>query len=153
MPKKGSRPITVDGADFRWQVRRKATRHQRNGRGPLTFSVEFAEEPGQLLVVSLPFPRPDNDFGDRTLPIRPVIVAGCVRRAVEQGWNPGQPGSAFNLTITEADLPLLLNEPPRHLIPFLWGMIPEGGDITDLPRCTEIWSRRTTNITPPSSDP
>jgi len=90
-------------------------------------------------VVSLPCARPDNRLGARTIVVRPVLVAGCIRRAVEQGWNSGQPGSAFTLTDTEDDLAVLQGEPPQYLIPFLWGMIPEGGGIEDLPRCTQIW--------------
>ncbi|MGI5486046.1 hypothetical protein [Microtetraspora malaysiensis] len=140
IPKKGSRPISVDGTAFRWRVRRKATHSQDNTWSPLTVAVERSEEPGRVLVVSLPCARPDNSLGERTIAVRPALVAGCIRRAVEQGWNPGQPGSAFTLTVTEDELAVLLGEPPQYLIPFLWGMIPEGGSIKDLPRCTEIWS-------------
>ncbi|MDP4507143.1 hypothetical protein [Nonomuraea turcica] len=99
------------------------------------------EEPAGVLVVSLPCARPDNWSGERTIVVRPILVNGCIRRAVEQGWNPAQPGTAFTLTITEDDLAVLLGEPPQYLIPFLRGMIPEGGGIEDLPRCTQIWSR------------
>ncbi|WP_433512465.1 hypothetical protein ACQP2T_53480 [Nonomuraea sp. CA-143628] len=141
MPKKGSRLITVGGTAFRWRVRHKPTHRQGDNRPPLTFTVERAEEPGNVLVVSLPCARPDNWHGERTIVVRPVLVAGCVERALEQGWNSGQRGSPFTLTVTEDELPGLLGEPPRYLIPFLWGMIPEGGGIEDLPRCTQIWSR------------
>ncbi|MEV7013156.1 hypothetical protein [Streptosporangium sp. NPDC051022] len=108
---------------------------------PSSFVVERAGEPGPVLVVSLPCARPDNPLGERTIAVRPALVAGCVRRALEHGWNPGQPGSAFTLTVTEDELAVLLGEPPQYLIPFLWGMIPEGGGIKDLPRCAQIWSR------------
>ncbi|WP_197048702.1 hypothetical protein [Streptosporangium roseum] len=141
MPRRGSRPISVDGTAFRWRIRPRPTYCQGNGWSPLTVTVERAEEPGRVLVVSLPCARPDNWLGERTIAVRPALVAGCVRRALEQGWNPGQPGSAFTLTVTEDELAVLLGEPPQYLIPFLWGMIPEGGSIRDLPRCTEIWSR------------
>ncbi|MFC4011598.1 hypothetical protein ACFOY2_30510 [Nonomuraea purpurea] len=141
IPKKGSRPITVDGTVYRWRVRHKPIRGQGNSWDPLTFAVERAEEPGGVLVVSLPCARPDNWRGQRTIPVRPVLVAGCIRRAVEQGWNQSRPGSPFALTIAEDELATLLGEPPQYLIPFLWGMIPEGGGIEDLPRCTQIWSR------------
>ncbi|MFF3664319.1 hypothetical protein [Microtetraspora malaysiensis] len=141
IPKKGSRPISVDGTAFRWRVRHKATHPQGNAWNPLTLAVERAEDPGRVLIVSLPCARPDNSLGERTIAVRPALVAGCIRRAVEQGWNPGQPGSAFALTVTEDELAVLLGEPPQYLVPFLWGVIPEGGSIEDLPRCTEIWSR------------
>ncbi|WP_063791945.1 hypothetical protein [Nonomuraea pusilla] len=141
MPKKGSRLITVDGGVFRWRVGHRPARGGDSGPGPLTFAVERAEDPAGVLVVSLPCARPDNWAGERTIVIRPVLVAGCVRRALEEGWDPGRPGSAFTLTVTEDELATLLGEPPQYLIPFLWGMIPEGGGIRDLPRCTQIWSR------------
>jgi hypothetical protein len=137
MPKKGSRPIAVDGTVYRWQVRHKPTYSQ----APLTFAVERAEDPVSVLVVTLPCARPDNWLGERTIAIRPVLVSGCIRRAIEQGWDSGQTGSGFTLTITEDDLAVLLGEPPQYLIPFLWGMIPEGGGIEDLPRGVQIWSR------------
>lgn len=140
MPKKGSRLITVDGTVFRWRVSHRPTYSQGNGWSPLSFAVERAEEPGGVLVVSLPCARPDNWLGERTISIRPVLVIGCIRRAVEQGWNSGN-RARFTLTVTEEDLTVLLGEPPQYLIPFLWGMIPEGGGIADLPRCTQIWSR------------
>ncbi|ACZ86585.1 hypothetical protein [Streptosporangium roseum] len=153
MPRKGSRPINVDGTAFRWRIRRRPTHRQGDGWSPLTVTVERPEEPGRVLVVSLPFARPDNPLGERTTAVRPVLVAGCIRRALDQGWNPGQPGSAFTLTITEDELTALLGEPPQYLIPFLWGMIPEGGGIEDLPRCTEIWSRDRQNTGRAPSDP
>lgn len=140
MPKKGSRRTTVDGTGYRWRVRHKPTYCQGNGWTPLRFAVERADEPEGVLVVSLPCARPDNWLGERTITIRPVLVAGCIRRALEQGWNPGQQGSGFTLTVTEDELTELLGEPPQYLIPFLWGMIPEGGGIKDLPRATQIWS-------------
>lgn len=141
MPKKGSRLITVDGTAYRWRVRHKPTRGQGDTWSPLSFTAERAEEPGSVLVVSLPCARPDNSLGKRTITVRPVLVGGCIRRAVEQGWNSGQPGASFSLTVTEEDLTVLLGDPPQYMIPFLWGMIPEGGGIEDLPRCTQIWSR------------
>lgn len=114
IPKKGSRLITVDGTVFRWRVRHKPTYCQGMAWAPLSFAAERAEEPGAVLVVSLPRARPDNWLAERTIAIRPALVVGCIRRAVEQGWNSGQPGSGFTLTVTEDELPLLLGEPPQE---------------------------------------
>ncbi|GAA3082256.1 hypothetical protein [Streptosporangium carneum] len=153
MPRKGSRSITVDGTAFRWRIRHRSTRRRGDGWSPLTVTVERTEEPGRVLMVSFPFARPDNPLGERTIAVCPTLVAGCVRRALEAGWTPGQQGSAFPLTVTEDELTVLLGEPPHYLIPFLWGMIPEGGDIEDLPRCVEIWSRDKQNTSQTPSDP
>lgn len=117
MPRKGSRLISVDGTAFHWRIRHRLTYCQGNGWSPLTVTVERAEEPGRVLVVSLPCARPDNWLGERTIAVRPALVAGCIRRAIEQGWNPGQPGSAFILTVTEDEPAVLLGEPPQYLIP------------------------------------
>ncbi|MFG1948683.1 hypothetical protein [Nonomuraea sp. NPDC048826] len=132
MPEKGSRLITVDGAVYRWRVRRKPASGPDGGQAPLTFAVERAEESRGVLVVVLPCARPDNWKGERTIVVRPVLVAGCIRRALDRGWNPGQRGPAFTLTVAEDDLPVILGESPEYLVPFLWGMIPEGGGIRDL---------------------
>ncbi|MDP9866571.1 MULTISPECIES: hypothetical protein [Streptosporangium] len=153
MPRKGSRPITVDGTAFRWRIGHRPTYSQGNGWTPLTVAVERAEAPGRVLVVSLPCARPDNWDGERTIAVRPVLVAGCIRRALEQGWDPGQRGPAFALAVTENELAVLLGGPPQYLIPFLWGMIPEGGGIEDLPRCTEIWSRDRQDTSRPPARP
>lgn len=139
MPKKSSRLVTVDDTVYRWRVSHKPS-HQDDTWSPLTFAVERAEEPRSVLVVSLPCARPDNWRGQRTIAIRPILVSRCIRRAVEQGWNP-ENQARLTLTIAEDELTALLGEPPQYLIPFLWGMIPEGGGIEDLPRCTQIWSR------------
>lgn len=136
MPKKGSRLITVDGATFRWRVGHTPTRNSR-GRNwnPLSFTAERAEDPAGVLVVTLPCARPDNSVGERTIALRPALVAACIRQALRQGWTRD---SSLTLTITEDELIAHLGEPPQYLIPFLWGMIPEGGTIKDLPRATQI---------------
>lgn len=141
MPGKSARFIIVDGVGYRWRVRSKPSRRRDDGRTPLRFTVERAGEPGSVLVVTLPCARPDNWRGERTITIRPALVGACVRRAVERGWRAGHPGPAFPFDVAEDDLATLLGEPPQYLVPFLWGMIPEGGDIRDLPRCTQIRSR------------
>ncbi|GAA3312820.1 hypothetical protein GCM10020219_023530 [Nonomuraea dietziae] len=50
----------MDGTTFRWRVRRKPTYCLANSWGPLTFAVELAEAPAPVLLVSLPYPRPDG---------------------------------------------------------------------------------------------
>ncbi|WP_193318966.1 hypothetical protein [Nonomuraea phyllanthi] len=141
MPKKGTRLITVDGTAYRWRVSHRPGHTGGDDLHPLTFAVERAEEPAGVLVVSLPCARADNRHGRRTIVVRPLLVAGCVRRAVEHGWNPAREGPAFTFAISEEDLTEVLGEPPRYLIPFLWGMIPEGGGVEDLPRAVQIRGR------------
>jgi hypothetical protein len=116
MPKKGSRLITVYGTVYRWRVSHRPAYSQDDSRSTLTFAVKRAEGPGGVLVVSLPCARPDNWRGERTIAIRPILVSGCIRRAVEQGWSSGN-RTRFTLTVTEDDLAVLLGEPPQYLIP------------------------------------
>ncbi|MEU5860377.1 LysR family substrate-binding domain-containing protein [Nonomuraea sp. NPDC047529] len=63
-----------------------------------------------------PYARPDNWLGERAIAIRPALVVECIRRAVEQGWNSGQPGTGFALTVTKDELATVLGEPPQHPI-------------------------------------
>lgn len=60
IPKKGSRLITVDGVVYRWRIRHKPTYCQDDGWGPMTFAVQLADSPAAVLLVSLPFHRPDS---------------------------------------------------------------------------------------------
>ncbi|MET9068927.1 hypothetical protein ACWDR1_33020 [Streptosporangium sandarakinum] len=139
MPKKGSRLITVADVVFRWRIRRRPTYCEGNGWTPLSFSVEHAARPAGVLKVTLPCARPDNSLGERAIAVRPALVGSTIRRALDRGWAPDRKGRHFSLDITEDELTDLLGEPPSYVIPFLWGMIPLGGGIEDLPRARQIW--------------
>jgi hypothetical protein len=101
LARKGSRRIIVDGVEFRWVVRRKPTYNQGNAWSPLIFVVERAKGPGAILVVSLPYARPDNWLGRPSGPVHPVMVASSVRLALAGGWQPARPGPAFTLKLAE----------------------------------------------------
>ncbi|SDZ11915.1 hypothetical protein SAMN05444365_105406 [Micromonospora pattaloongensis] len=94
LPRKGSRPITVDGVDYRWMVRRRASA----GPAPLSFVVEHADDPGALLVVSLPWAHPRPGQGRPGEVVRPGIVASAITTARDRGWHPDQPGPPFPLS-------------------------------------------------------
>ncbi|MEV1286249.1 hypothetical protein [Micromonospora sp. NPDC049679] len=97
LPRKGSRPITVDGVDYRWMVRRRPTVHP----APLSFVVERADEPGALLVVSLPWAHPRPGQGLPAEVVRPGIVASAITTALGRGWRPAQPGPPLTMTWDE----------------------------------------------------
>lgn len=82
LARKGSRPITIDGTDYRWAVRPKPAYSQGLG-STMTFAVE---RPGATLVVDTGRPRPDNWLGLPTEPIRPAEVAEAVRAALARGF-------------------------------------------------------------------
>ncbi|WP_432926673.1 hypothetical protein ACQPZZ_36580 [Microbispora sp. CA-135349] len=117
IPRKGSRLITVDGVAYRWRIRRKPAYGQAI-EGALTFAIELAEGPGRVLLVSLPFSRPDAWVGERTMAVRPALVAAVVRMALGQGWDPCRAGRAFDLDVTEDDLAAMLGGPPVYEVPF-----------------------------------
>ncbi|MEU8280290.1 hypothetical protein ACFYOK_20680 [Microbispora bryophytorum] len=117
IPRKGSRPITVDGVAYRWRIRHKPTYHQGNGWSPLTFAVQSAEGPGRVLLVSLPFLRPDAWLGERTMAVRPALVAAVIRVALQHGWDPRQAGLAVDLGVTEDDLAEMRGGSPVYAVP------------------------------------
>ncbi|GAA4188623.1 hypothetical protein GCM10022252_24200 [Streptosporangium oxazolinicum] len=112
IPKKGSRLISVDGTAYRWRIRHKPTYSQGNSWGPLTYAVELADRRGRVLLVELPCSRPDAWLGERTMTVRPTLVAATIRRALERGWDPSQAGSAFPLNLTEDELSDVMNSHP-----------------------------------------
>lgn len=98
----GSRPIVVDGIEYRWHVRRRPSYCQGIG-SPLTFAVEVPDAHGAVLVVRTDAARPDNWIGSPSAVIRPAQVAACIRAALRGGWRPAQPGSAFLADVALAE--------------------------------------------------
>jgi hypothetical protein len=98
MPKTGSRRIVVDGATYRWRIRRKLPTLLVDYGGPLVFSAELIGAKGSALVVSLPQVRGlvlgDLYDYDRT-PATPGQVATAIRDAIAAGWRPSIPGKPF----------------------------------------------------------
>ena len=99
IPRKGSRLITVDGAVYRWKVRHKPTYSQGLGWGLLTFAVEHADAPGQVLSVETRSPRLDNWLDLLGKPVTPLIVEQSVRTALTAGWEPNRSGGVFRLAL------------------------------------------------------
>ena len=102
LAKRGSRRIVVDGLVFRWLVRRRPTYCQALGWSPLTFVVELLDGSGALLVVALAGAHPANWLGLPSSGVSPATVAAGIQQALAAGWQPGLPGAAFALTLTEA---------------------------------------------------
>lgn len=96
--KKGSREIIVDGRRFRWLVRRKPSYCQALGESSLSFAVELADRPAQVLYVLLDAARPDAWLNAEPVTVSPGKVADIIRRAILDGWKPDTAGSAFVTT-------------------------------------------------------
>ena len=112
IPKTGSRPITVDGNDYRWLVRRKPTYSQANGWTPMTVAVSSTVPKGSSLVATLATNRPDTWVDTENKAITPGDVASLIRLAIARGWNPATPGSPFQLEVPPQTL-LLPAVPPN----------------------------------------
>ena len=98
VPRNGSRLITVDGTVYRWLVRRKSTFAQELGT-PLTFAVEAADSPGQVLSVVTRSARSDNVLLEPFTPVTPRTVERAVRLALAEGWKPDRNGGRFRLAL------------------------------------------------------
>ncbi|MFE5860224.1 hypothetical protein ACFQ77_06640 [Streptomyces virginiae] len=97
--KKGPRPITVDGIEYRWRIRRKPSYMQGLCWTPPTYAVEAASgsQPGTTLIFTSGQAHPSTWVGVETGPLRPAHVAASIREARDQGWDPTRVGSPFPL--------------------------------------------------------
>lgn len=92
IPRKNSRGIVVDGASYRWVVRRRPTYSQYLD-APMTWAVSSGE--GAVLAVTSAYARPDSAYGWPSGVVTPGRVAGVIRAALAAGWKPGKAGPAF----------------------------------------------------------
>ena len=103
LAQKGSRKLVVDGIAYRWSVRRKPTYCQEMGWGPMTFAVTGVPGGFCLLHVQTSAMRPDSismpGASDKAVAITPALVTRSIRLALQQGWQPYKPGSAFELSL------------------------------------------------------
>jgi hypothetical protein len=99
IPRKGSRLITVDGTVYRWAVRHKPTYVQGLNWVPLTFAVEDADAPGQVLSVATRSTRLDNWLNLPGTPVTPRVVEQSIRAALAAGWEPDRTDGAFKLAL------------------------------------------------------
>jgi hypothetical protein len=109
---KGSRLITVNGAVYRWQLRRRPDCYGI----PLAFAVELAGTPGSVLVAVIrDVDHPRSLISRSSLIVRPALVAAVIQAALGQGWQPGSPGVPFRLSLASEDLP---DEVKTEMVPF-----------------------------------
>ncbi|WP_430791726.1 hypothetical protein [Actinoplanes sp. G11-F43] len=82
----------------------------------MTFAVELAEMPGQVLSVRTALPRPDNWLGLRSEPITPRMVEQAIRAARLAGWEPHKSGNAFKFSF-RTERPDRAARPARRPMP------------------------------------
>ena len=103
---KGCRSLIVNGIAYRWSVRRKPTYCQEMGWSNLSFAVEATSGGLCTLHVLTQATRADSvavsagELGySPSMAVTPVLVAHSIRLALQQGWQPQQRGSAFELRL------------------------------------------------------
>ena len=95
--KTGSRPIEVDGVNYRWRIRHRHTTAVQDYGGPMVFAAQRVGVKGSVLVATLAMNR-DPYWGDiHQESVTPRIVAECIRKAIAEGWAPSSPGKPFQL--------------------------------------------------------
>lgn len=97
-PRRGQRPLVVDGVAYEWRIRKRPTYTQAVHSTPMVIAIQArAEGPRQVLVVNLIVSRPDNWIATHQTGITPAMVCDIVRRALDAGWSPLGGGPAFRL--------------------------------------------------------
>jgi len=98
LPSKGSRKVTVRDLEYRWHVRKKPTYGQAIGQTSWRVAIErSATESGSTLIVNLGLRRPDNWIAPHQTGLHPRHVRAMIEQALDAGWDPGTPGSAFEI--------------------------------------------------------
>ncbi len=100
IPKKGSRKITVDGENFIWLIRRKATYGQTDFGVGLNVAVEHAEESGSKLIILTDKPHPKDWATIQVKPVIPSEVASWISQAIIAGWEPKKSGKPFEFVVS-----------------------------------------------------
>jgi len=98
IPKKGSRKITVEEVNYRWAITRKPPRSQDLDNANVSAAVELAENPRSVLSISFSGVGYDKWIGIAPKPVTPKHIETCIKRALNEGWQPNKNGSAFTKT-------------------------------------------------------
>ncbi len=107
LPKKNSRAIVVDAVHFRYIVSRSGTCDE--GLFSLNLTVQIASGRGCMLKAHGILTRdswldfPEIESSDKYVVVKPGHVAAVIRLARTSGWDPGEVGMPFLLTMTAAE--------------------------------------------------
>jgi len=95
LPSRGKRTITVDGIDYHWLIRSRATYSQECESGNMLAAVEQADSKGATLSVIFPWVRYEGICEFDTRSVTPVMIEKCIREALNEGWRPNICGSRY----------------------------------------------------------
>ncbi|WP_445355572.1 hypothetical protein ACJJI5_03955 [Microbulbifer sp. EKSA008] len=96
IPKKGSRKIVVEGNSYRWIVRDRPTYTQAFQGGKMLAAIELDSQKGSTLSVEFKWLRPDVAITSYPNSVMPKLIGSCIKSAINEGWNPINPGPAYN---------------------------------------------------------
>jgi hypothetical protein len=89
LPRRGSRPLDVDGHALRWWVIRRGVRGCPDC-DECSVVLAAASRTGSVVRVYIP-----DAWRDEVAPITPARVAALARKALRRGWVPGQGQGEF----------------------------------------------------------
>lgn len=95
LPSRGKRTITVDGNDYHWLIRSRATYIQECESGNMLAAIERADTKGATLAVVFPWVRFEGEYKFEARSVTPGIIAKCIREALREGWQPAMRGTRF----------------------------------------------------------
>ncbi|MDR1888354.1 MAG: hypothetical protein LBQ81_03085 [Zoogloeaceae bacterium] len=108
IPKTGSRKISVEGYEYRWLIRKKATYSQADyGIGCLHVAIDLLHEPGTTAVIVTDYPHPQDWATVEVRPVIPFDVSNWILRAIELGWAPSAKGSPMMFKLEGGRLELM----------------------------------------------
>ena len=85
MTKRGSRPIVVDGNEYRWRIRCNPTYCQGCEWRNMTVAVERFDDPGSMLMIDTNRLRLDSWISpSHDRPVTPSEIARCIRGGVSR---------------------------------------------------------------------
>lgn len=95
LPSRGKRMITVDGIDYHWLIRSRATYTQECESGNMLAAIELADTKGTTLSVVFPWVRFTGEFKFEAKSVTPGMIEKCIRDALGEGWQPDIQGPRF----------------------------------------------------------
>ena len=105
IPRKGSRKITVDGENYRWLIRRKATYGQVDyGVGRLNVAIEHADIKGAVLCIYTDKDHPQNYARSVDVSVTPADIAKWIKEALTLNWNSKKQGSQMYVKIEDGKM-------------------------------------------------
>jgi hypothetical protein len=99
-------PITSDGLELTWTIRRDTQWSSRDDYQGITISVRKVGPERRELLLKYPFlgVKPNGQWHiPEKLKVTPQIVEAGIREAIEGGWEPDSRGKVFTWFVEKAE--------------------------------------------------